>query len=71
LKGSRPPPIRIASYEKTTIDNGYTPKLERADPMDGLLGARENLGKSTSRPGTPVRHHSRVGSSRGKVKREE
>ena len=63
----RPPPIRIASYEKTTIDHGYTPKAETLDPM----GLMKNAGLSTSRPGTPVRHHSRVPSSRGKVKREE
>ncbi|KAN0098570.1 udp-galactose transporter-like protein [Hyaloscypha variabilis] len=72
-KWKRPPPINIASYEKTTIDNGVTPKYEEdrsrmtLDPLDGL----KNAGLSTSRPSSPMRHHSRVGSSRGKVKRDD
>ena len=70
---NRPPPINIASYEKTTIDNGFTPKYEEdrskmtLDPLDGL----KNAGLSTSRPSSPLRHHSRVGSSRGKIKRDD
>lgn len=72
---NRPPPINIASYEKTTIDNGYTPKFEEdrsrmltLDPLENVKSA----GLSTSRPSSPMRHHSRVGSSRGKVfKRED
>lgn len=66
---SRPPPINIVGYEKTTIDNGFTPKFEgdrtlklSIDPLDSIKSA----GLSTSRPGSPMRHHSRVGSSRGK-----
>ncbi|KAH8672678.1 udp-galactose transporter-like protein [Tricladium varicosporioides] len=72
---NRPPPINIASYEKTTIDNGYTPRYEEErtlglslkDPIDTLKSA----GLSTSRPSSPMRHHSRVGSSRGKIKRDD
>jgi len=69
-KRNRPPPINIASYEKTTIDNGYTPKYEEErprmtlDPLDSIKAA----GLSTSRPSSPMRHHSRVGSARGKVR---
>jgi UDP-sugar transporter A1/2/3 len=76
-KRNRPLPINIVSYEKTTIDNGYTPKYEEdrsrmqipvvLDPLEGIKSA----GLSTSRPSSPMRHHSRVGSSRGKVKRDD
>jgi UDP-sugar transporter A1/2/3 len=72
-KWNRPPPINIASYEKTTIDNGMTPKYEEDRsrmtlvPLDGL----RDTGLSTSRPSSPMRHHSRVGSSRGKIKRDD
>ncbi|KAL3419663.1 nucleotide-sugar transporter [Phlyctema vagabunda] len=72
-KRNRPPPINIATYEKTTIDNGFTPKLEedrsrmRLDPLDSLKSA----GLSTSRPSSPMRHHSRVGSSRKGIKRDD
>jgi UDP-sugar transporter A1/2/3 len=74
-KRHRPPPINIASYEKTTIDNGYTPKYveDRSrgsvalEPLDVVKSA----GLSTSRPNSPIRHHSRTGSSRGKVKRDD
>lgn len=72
---NRPPPINIASYEKTTIDNGYTPRFEEdkssltLDPLEGLKTA--GLSLSTSRPSSPMRHHSRVGSSRGKIKRDD
>jgi UDP-sugar transporter A1/2/3 len=69
LKRKRPPPINIVSYEKTTIDNGYTPREERPsaisiDPLESVKLA----GLSTSRPNSPMRHHSRAGSSRGKVR---
>lgn len=69
----RPSPINIVSYEKTTIDDGYTPKFEEdkkhmaQDPLHTVKSAA----LSTSRPSTPIRHHSRVGSSRGKAKRED
>ena len=74
-KRNRAPPINIASYEKTTIDDeGYPPKYEEErsrmmtlDPLENMKGA----GLSTSRPSSPLRHHSRVGSSRGKVKRDD
>ncbi|RDW94725.1 UDP-galactose transporter-like protein [Coleophoma crateriformis] len=72
-KRNRPPPINIASYEKTTIDNGYTPKFEEdrsrmtLDPLDSIKSA----GLSTSRPSSPMRHHSRVGSSRKGIKRDD
>ncbi|CZR57129.1 related to UDP N-acetylglucosamine transporter (Golgi UDP-GlcNAc transporter) [Phialocephala subalpina] len=69
---NRPPPINIASYEKTTIDNGYTPRLEedKSSLLDPLETVR-TAGLSTSRPASPLRHHSRVGSSRGKIKRDD
>ncbi|KAH8801629.1 udp-galactose transporter-like protein [Xylogone sp. PMI_703] len=74
-KRSRPPPINIASYEKTTIDNGYTPRLEVPAPQDLLMPepveSLKSAGLSTSRPSSPLRHHSRVGSSRGKVRRDD
>ncbi|CCD33544.1 hypothetical protein ACHAPC_001460 [Botrytis cinerea] len=76
-KRNRPPPINIASYEKTTIDNGFTPKYEEdrssmtLDPLSGLKGPGAGASLSTSRPSSPMRHHSRVGSSRGKVKRDD
>ncbi|KAB8296776.1 hypothetical protein EYC80_002193 [Monilinia laxa] len=76
-KRNRPPPINIASYEKTTIDNGFTPKYEEdrssltLDPLSGLKGPGAGASLSTSRPSSPMRHHSRSGSSRGKVKRDD
>jgi UDP-sugar transporter A1/2/3 len=76
-KRSRPSPINIASYEKTTIDKGYTPKHDEdrsrmqmpvvLDPLESIKAA----GLSTSRPGSPMRHHSRVGSSRGKARHDD
>ncbi|KAI9648925.1 UDP-galactose transporter Gms1 [Ciborinia camelliae] len=74
-KRNRPPPINIANYEKTTIDNGFTPKYEEdrssltLDPLIGLKGPGTGLSLSTSRPSSPMRHHSRAGSSRDKIKR--
>ncbi|KAK3940407.1 UDP-galactose transporter [Diplogelasinospora grovesii] len=64
-KRSRPPPISIVSYEKTTIDS--TPKyLDESrlnlNPLDSVRSA----GLSTSRPASPLLHHTRVPSSRGK-----
>jgi len=69
---NRPPPINIASYEKTTIDNGYTPKED--DTLRIPLSSVENIksaGLSTSRPSSPMRHHSRVGSTRKGIKRDD
>ncbi|KAF2193463.1 nucleotide-sugar transporter [Zopfia rhizophila CBS 207.26] len=63
---ARPPPIRIADYEKTTIDgNPSYFDLERASaPLAKSPLRTEAL--STSRPGTPSveRHHFRVNSER-------
>ena len=71
----RPPPINIVNYEKTTIDNGYTPKGDdESKQLGSKLPTMESLksaGLSTSRPSSPMRHHSRVGSSRGRVKRDD
>ena len=63
-KRGRPPPINIVSYEKTVIAS--TPRITEEsklnlDPMDA-----QSIGLSTSRPATPLRHHSRVPSARGK-----
>lgn len=72
---NRPPPINIASYEKTTIDNGYTPKYEENKtlqiPGPQALDELKSAGLSTSRPSSPMRSHSRAGSSRGKIKRDD
>lgn len=68
---NRPPPINIVSYEKTTIDNGFTPRNEVENPLYLEVNGLPSAGLSTSRPQSPLRHHSRVGSSRGKIKRED
>jgi UDP-sugar transporter A1/2/3 len=75
-KRNRPPPINIVNYEKTTIDNGYTPRFEEdkqltATPDLRPLEALKSAGLSTSRPSSPMRHHSRVGSSRKGIKRDD
>lgn len=57
----RPPPINIASYEKTTID-GESPFEDHPKPSTPLMSS----GLSTSRPASPMRHHSRVASGRTK-----
>jgi UDP-sugar transporter A1/2/3 len=67
---NRPPPIKIASYEKITIDNGSTPIPEEKmgdflNPVNGLKSAA----LSTSTPSSPMRSHSRVSSSR--LKRDD
>ncbi|KXJ88453.1 nucleotide-sugar transporter [Microdochium bolleyi] len=64
---SRPPPIRIASYQKTTIDPAMTPertndKLAVPTPQDVM----KSMGMSTSRPSSPLRHHSRTPMQRDK-----
>lgn len=71
-KGNRPAPLNLASYEKTTIDGEYTPNDDMTlrvpiDPLDPIKSA----GLSSSRPGSPMRHHARVGSARIKIKRED
>ncbi|KAK4228617.1 putative nucleotide-sugar transporter [Podospora fimiseda] len=60
-KRVRPPPITIASYEKTTVEG--TPRYVDQDrlsvnPLDS--------GLSTSRPSSPLLFHGRSPSSRGK-----
>ncbi|KAI1153340.1 UDP-galactose transporter [Nemania diffusa] len=59
-KRGRPPPINIVSFEKTTIDPTNTPRstdrLEVPNQLDGV----KNLGLSTSRPASPLRHHIRA-----------
>ena len=64
-KRGRPPPINIASYEKTTIDG--TPSVIdenklSVNPMDSLKA----IGLSTSRPSSPMPKLNRIPSSRGK-----
>jgi len=63
----RPPPITIASYEKAMIDPAYTPAVTdeaklNLDPLDAVRG----MGLSSSRPASPMLHHHRVPSARGK-----
>ncbi|KAI8635520.1 nucleotide-sugar transporter-domain-containing protein [Xylariaceae sp. FL1651] len=69
-KRGRPPPINIVNYEKTTIDPLNTPRsndrLEVPNPLDSV----KSLGLSTSRPSSPLRHHVRVPSARGKARDE-
>jgi len=62
---SRPPPINIVSYEKTTID--HTPRILdenrlNINPMDSARA----MGLSSSRPASPLLHLPRTPSSRGK-----
>lgn len=69
----RPPPISVASFEKTAIDR--TPRFTdpaklNADPMDSLKPDTGALmpptGLTTSRPASPLLHHARTPSARGK-----
>lgn len=57
------PPIKIHSYEKTTIDEQ---KSRENDPPLRLpiTPLKSSEGLSSSRPGSPKGHHSRVGSAR-------
>ncbi|KAK4666319.1 UDP-galactose transporter Gms1 [Podospora pseudopauciseta] len=64
-KRARPPPISIASYEKTTVEG--TPRYLDQDrlsvnPLDSAHGAA----LSSSRPASPLHFHPRTPSSRGK-----
>jgi len=66
-KRGRPPPIAIANYEKTTIDSTprYLDGTKMAlDPLESVKA----MGMSTSRPSSPLRHHARVPSARGKTR---
>jgi UDP-sugar transporter A1/2/3 len=63
----RPPPISVASFEKTTVDRTprYTEESRlNTDPMDSLRPPM--TGRSTSRPASPMLHHVRTPSARGK-----
>ena len=55
------PPINIASYEKTTIGAD-----EYYDDQSRSLAPLLTTGLSTSRPASPMRHHSRVASGKTK-----
>ncbi|CAJ2505681.1 Uu.00g130750.m01.CDS01 [Anthostomella pinea] len=69
-KRGRPPPINIVNFEKTTIDPMNTPRtndrLDVPNPMENMKA----MGLSTSRPSSPLRHHIRVPSTRGKNRDE-
>jgi len=59
---NRPPPIRIASYQKTTIDPATTPQRTNDRlTVPTPLAVMKSMGLSTSRPSSPLRHHSRSG----------
>ncbi|KAH8776574.1 UDP-galactose transporter [Diaporthe sp. PMI_573] len=69
-KRGRPPPISIVGYEKTVIAS--TPRLQSPEDTKLLnpMDSASSLGLSTSRPSTPLRHHARVHSARGKARDE-
>ncbi|KAK7932683.1 hypothetical protein PG985_003395 [Apiospora marii] len=69
-KRGRPPPINIVNYEKTTIDPMNTPRNDDRLAVPNPLESVKSMGLSTSRPSSPLRHHSRTGSSRGKHRDE-
>jgi solute carrier family 35 (UDP-sugar transporter), member A1/2/3 len=71
--GRRPPPISVVSFEKTTVDR--TPRFMdaarlNADPMDSVKTSDSlmppSTGLTTSRPASPMLHHVRTPSARGK-----
>ena len=64
-KRGRPPPINIASYEKTTIDGAPT-VIDESRLSVNPAGPNKAIGLSTSRPASPMHHLSRTPSSRGK-----
>ncbi|KAM0275856.1 hypothetical protein ACHAQH_007328 [Verticillium albo-atrum] len=53
----RPPPLRIASYQKAAVDPMYTPRLgdDLRPPLDPLESVR-GMALSTSRPSSPMRY---------------
>ncbi|CAK7563111.1 MAG: UDP-galactose transporter Gms1 [Sporothrix epigloea] len=76
-KRGRPPPITIVQYEKTTIDRAGTPAPRsfpenskrsplNLDPLDSVRA----MALSTSRPSSPLGHHSRALSGRNKSRDE-
>ncbi|KAB5566721.1 nucleotide-sugar transporter-domain-containing protein [Coniochaeta sp. 2T2.1] len=69
----RPPPISVVSFEKTTVDR--TPRFTdqarlNTDPMDAVKASDSlmppSTGLTTSRPASPMLHHVRTPSARGK-----
>ncbi|KAI9890350.1 MAG: hypothetical protein M1814_004260 [Vezdaea aestivalis] len=66
----RPPPINIASYEKTTIGGMETPSYEDHTKMTPVTPLKSS-GLSTSRPSSPMRHHVRVASGRVKFTKRD
>ncbi|KAK3332897.1 nucleotide-sugar transporter-domain-containing protein [Cercophora scortea] len=65
-KRTRPPPINIVSYEKTTIDSTpkyLDPNRLNLNPMDA---AGASIGRSTSRPSSPMPFQPRTPSARGR-----
>ncbi|KAI1322730.1 UDP-galactose transporter [Xylariaceae sp. FL0255] len=71
-KRGRPPPINIVGFEKTTIDPMNTPKSSMDNRLEvpGSIDSAKGLGLSTSRPSSPLRHHVRTPSARGKARDE-
>ncbi|KAI9699996.1 MAG: hypothetical protein M1836_002530 [Candelina mexicana] len=70
----KPPPIKIVSYEKTTIggeSSDYEDSARYEDSSKLPTTPMISAGLSTSRPSSPMRHHSRVGSSRAKFARRD
>ncbi|KAK0710242.1 nucleotide-sugar transporter-domain-containing protein [Lasiosphaeria miniovina] len=65
-KRGRPPPINIVSYEKTTIDS--TPRYldENKLNLKPMDAAGRSIRSSSSRPVSPLQHHPRTPSARGK-----
>ncbi|KAH9907225.1 nucleotide-sugar transporter [Xylariomycetidae sp. FL2044] len=69
-KRGRPPPINIVNFEKTTIDPINTPRTNDRLDVPNPLESVKAMGLSTSRPSSPLRHHVRVPSARGKDRDE-
>jgi solute carrier family 35 (UDP-sugar transporter), member A1/2/3 len=69
-KRGRPPPLNIVNYEKTTIDPMNTPRYDDKLTVPNPLESVKGMGLSTSRPSSPLRHHSRAGSARAKNRDE-
>ncbi|KAI0142891.1 UDP-galactose transporter [Xylariaceae sp. FL1272] len=67
---ARPPPISIVSFEKTTIDPMNTPRSNDRLEVPNPMGNPQIVGLSTSRPSSPLRHHVRNPSGRGKDRDE-
>jgi solute carrier family 35 (UDP-sugar transporter), member A1/2/3 len=61
----RPPPIRIASFEKPAIDPVYTPRNSTGNRLNPF---EVNAKLATSRPSSPMLART---PSRGNIKRDE